>query len=63
MEIEDDDDDPNTVKLVYKDGTSHKFWNMVLKGNKTVASWGRVGNKGLNQEKTHQSETAARKFF
>ena len=65
MDIEDEneDDDPNTVKLAYKDGTSHKFWNIVLNGSKTVTSWGRVGSKGLNQQKFHESEAAARKFF
>jgi uncharacterized protein (TIGR02996 family) len=45
----------------YKKGTSDKFWNIALKGDRFTVHFGRAGTDGQKQVKTFADEAAAQK--
>jgi uncharacterized protein (TIGR02996 family) len=45
----------------YSDATSHKFWNVQLKGSALTITYGRIGATGQTQLKSFPDEAAARK--
>ena len=47
--------------LEFKDGSSHKFWQIEVTGNKYKVTYGRIGNAGQITEKEFASEEAALK--
>lgn len=50
-----------SASLVFKDGTSHKFWRIELDGKDHTVCFGRVGTDGQTQTKSFESEEAAKK--
>ncbi len=49
------------TQLIYQDGTSNKFWNIVVEGNQYTVTFGRVGTNGTSKTKEFSSEEAALK--
>lgn len=49
------------ASLVFKDGTSHKFWRIDLDGKTHTVCYGRVGTDGQTQTKEFDSDEAAKK--
>ena len=47
--------------FAYSDASSHKFWNIELKGAGFTVTYGRQGTAGQTQEKSFRDEAAARK--
>jgi uncharacterized protein (TIGR02996 family) len=45
--------------FVYRDGKSHKFWNVELRGRSLTVTYGRVGTKGRSQTTTFPDEAKA----
>jgi uncharacterized protein (TIGR02996 family) len=45
------------------EGSSKKFWNIELDGNKTIVTFGRIGTKGQTKTKEHASAAAAQKEY
>ena len=50
-----------SASLVFKDGTSNKFWRIELDGKEHTVCFGRVGTDGQTQTKSFDSEEAAKK--
>ena len=50
-------------QLVFSEGTSNKFWNIVLSGSSHTVTFGRVGTAGQTQTKEFASEDEAKKAF
>ena len=47
--------------LVFDDGSSHKFWNIVAEGKTLTVTFGRVGTEGQTQTKKLASDAACAK--
>src|SRR5262245_390559 len=47
--------------FTFSDATSHKFWNIDLKGRSFTVTFGRIGTAGQTQLKTFADEEKARK--
>ena len=52
-----------TRNLVFSDGSSNKFWTIVLSGSEHTVTFGKVGTNGQTQTKTFDSDEAARKAY
>ena len=50
-------------QLVFSEGTSNKFWNIVLSGSTYTVTFGRVGTAGQTQTKEFDSDEKAKKEF
>lgn len=50
-------------ELVFQDGSSNKFWNIVLEGSAHTVTFGKTGTQGQTQKKEFESPAAARKSF
>ncbi len=50
-------------ELVLQEGSSSKFWNLEVDGNKHLLHFGRVGSAGQKKIKTFTSPSAAQKAF
>lgn len=50
-------------KLVFKDGSSDKFWNIELDGSSHTVNFGRTGTMGQTQTKSFDDDEAARKSY
>jgi predicted DNA-binding WGR domain protein len=50
-------------KLVFKDGSSDKFWNIDLDGSSHTVNFGRTGTMGQTQTKSFDDDDAARKSY
>lgn len=44
----------------FSEGTSNKFWNITLQGDRFTVTFGRIGSAGQTQEKTFPTADAAR---
>ncbi|MEZ4376562.1 MAG: DUF4132 domain-containing protein [Polyangiaceae bacterium] len=55
--------DSTSRQLVFEDGSSHKFWDIVLDGSSHTVRFGRVGTDGQTQTKDFGSKDEARKAF
>ena len=49
-----------TQRLEYVKGTSSKFWQVQVKGKKTIVTYGRIGNDGRLVEREFDSATLAK---
>jgi predicted DNA-binding WGR domain protein len=50
-----------SASLVFKEGTSHKFWRIKLDGKSHTVCFGRIGTDGQTQTKSFGSEEDAKK--
>lgn len=50
-------------QLAFKDGSSHKFWHIELKGNEHTVNYGRVGTNGQSKTKSFDSAEEAQKSY
>lgn len=48
-------------RLIFVEGSSNKFWETAIDGNKLIVRFGRTGTKGQVQLKTFADEAAAKK--
>ena len=46
----------------YKDAVSNKFWEINLKGNQVIVTFGRIGNKPQQIKKKFSSNEESKKF-
>lgn len=53
----------STRELVFSDGSSHKFWNILLEGNSHTVTFGRVGTGGQSKVKEFDDDEEAKKSF
>src|SRR5262249_59950339 len=54
---------PSMRTFEFIEGSSKKFWNIELDGNKTIVTFGRIGTKGQTKTKEHASAAAAQKEY
>ncbi|SNR14412.1 STM4015 family protein [Tenacibaculum jejuense] len=47
--------------LEYKDGSSQKFWKILVEGNTHSVTYGKIGTQGVQKDKTFNSEEEALK--
>jgi predicted DNA-binding WGR domain protein len=52
----------STTRLTFVEGSSNKFWQITVEGDKTITTYGKVGTKGVSGEKMHTDIEAAKKF-
>ena len=50
-------------RFEFSQGSSHKFWEIVLRGSSLTTRWGKIGTMGQSQTKSFASEAAATKGF
>jgi predicted DNA-binding WGR domain protein len=50
-----------TKRYVFRDGTSHKFWEVQLNGTSFTTRWGKVGTDGQHKTLQNASAVAAKK--
>lgn len=50
-------------QLVFSDGSSNKFWNIVLDGSSHTVNFGRIGTAGQSQTKDFASDAEAKKSY
>jgi len=48
--------------LEYKDHVSNKFWEINLKGNQVIITFGRIGNKPQQIKKKFSTNEESKKF-
>ena len=46
----------------YKDAVSNKFWEINLKGNQVIVTFGRIGNKPQQIKKKFSTNEESKKF-
>jgi DNA ligase 1 len=47
----------------FTEGTSNKFWEVVLNGMEVVVRFGKIGTAGMTKPKTFPSDAAAKKYY
>lgn len=52
-----------TRSLTFSDGSSNKFWTIVLSGTEHTVTFGKVGTNGQTQNKSFESDDAAKKAY
>lgn len=54
---------PDSRHLTFSDGSSDKFWKIVLEGSSHTVTFGRIGTSGQTQTKDFESAADARKSY
>ena len=61
MEIIESLNDDDWESLICDEGKSNKFWRAITVGTKLFVHYGKVGSKGIYQQKTFESQEEAKK--